>query len=425
MPKSGSIAREQLSARARQSRDDLIDCTARLVRAASPNPPGDTRTAADVAGELLSVVPDIELEIGMSEAPICNLIARIKGNGPGKRLIFNGHLDTFPISDEERWTFDPLGGKLADGKLYGRGAADMKGGLACSIHAARLLADAREHWSGEVVLTLAGDEETMGSKGTAWLLERYLHAVGDAMITGDAGSADVLRFGEKGMVWLEIRAEGKAAHGAHVHLGVNAIERLMDAIQRVLALRNMPFELPAEVEKAIAQSASVSEQISGKGESDTLRSITVNCGLFRGGVLSNIVAPSAEASVDIRLPAGTRAAEVEQRLAETLGGLEGVSYTITRRYEPLWSDPDHEIVRHLKRAGLEAIGRAPVANYRVGASDARLYRMRGVPSIVCGPTPYNMGSADEYVDVNELSAVCYMHTLAAFDFLCSTPTERG
>lgn len=423
MPVAGSIAREELTARVRQTRNDLIDCTTRLVRAASPNPPGDTKAAAEVARKLLSVVPDIELEIGVPEEPIYNLIARIKGNGPGRRLVFNGHLDTFPISDEERWSVDPLGGELADGKLYGRGTADMKGGLACSIQAARLLAEVREHWSGEVVLTFAGDEETMGSKGTAWLLERYPHAAGDAMITGDAGSADVLRFGEKGMLWLQLKAEGKAAHGAHVHLGVNAIERLMNAVQRLLELRNMPFDLPAEVDRAIAQSAPVSEQISGSGESDTLRRITVNCGLFQGGVLSNIVAPSAEASIDVRLPAGTRVAEVEERIADALGGLEGISYAITRRYEPLWSDPDHEIVGHLKRAGLEALGRTPVANYRVGASDARLYRMRGVPSVVCGPTPYNMGSADEHVDVNELSAVCYMHTLAAFDFLSGTPTE--
>lgn len=417
-------AREKLAARVRQTRDDLIDGTARLVRAASPNPPGDTKEVAEVAADLLSVVPDIELEIGVSEEPIHNLIARIKGSGPGKRLVFNGHLDTFPVGDESDWTVDPLGGLVANGKLFGRGTNDMKGGLACSIMAARLLAEMREHWAGEVVLTLAGDEETMGSKGTAWLLERYPHAAGDAMITGDAGSPDVLRFGEKGMLWLEVKAEGKAAHGAHVHLGINAIERLMDAVRGLLKLREMPFELPAEVEKAIAQSASVSEAISGEGEGETLRQITVNCGLFQGGVLSNIVAPSAEASIDIRLPAGTRTAEVEKRIADTLGRQEGVSYRITRRFEPLWSDPDHEIVKCLKRAGQEVRGRTPVANYRVGASDARLYRMRKVPSIVCGPTPYNMGRADEFVDVEELGAVHHMHTLAAFDFLAGpTPME--
>lgn len=421
---TGHAVREKLAARVRETQEDLIACTVQLVQAASPNPPGDTEAVAEVAKSLLSVVPDIEVEIGFFEKPIYNVIARIKGNGVGRRLIFNGHLDTFPISDEEFWSVNPLGGELVNGKLYGRGSADMKGGLACSIQATRLLAEFREHWSGEIVLTLAGDEETMGSKGTAWLLDRYPHAIGDAMITGDAGSADVLRFGEKGMLWLELKAEGKAAHGAHVHLGMNAIERLMNAVERLLRLREIPVSLPAEVNRAINQSASISERISGEGESETLRHITVNCGLFRGGVLSNIVAPHAEASIDIRLPAGTRVAEVEKRIAEVLDGLEGIRFTITRRFEPLWSDPNHEIVHHLKRAGLEATGRMPVANFRVGASDARLYRMRGVPSIVCGPTPYNMGRADEYVDVSELSAVYYMHTLAAFDFLSGIPTNE-
>ena len=116
------------------------------------------------------------------------------------------------------------------GRLYGRGAADMKGGIACSILAALLLAETRDDWMGEVVVTLAGDEETMGPLGTQFLLEKYPEARGDVMITGDAGSPEVLRFGEKGMIWLDIEAKGKAAHGAHVHLGVNAIERLMSCL---------------------------------------------------------------------------------------------------------------------------------------------------------------------------------------------------
>ena len=72
---------------------------------------------------------------------------------------------------------------------------------------------------------------------------------------------------------------------------------------------------------------------------------------------------------------------------------------------------------YLIRAGEEARGRKPVVNYRVGGSDARLYRLRNVPSYVCGLTPFNMGAADEYVDLDELHAVAYMHTLAGFDYL--------
>ena len=100
----------------------------------------------------------------------------------------------------------PLGGVLKDGKLYGRGVCDMKGGIACSLLAAALLAEHRDAWSGEIVLTLAGDEENMGSLGTGYMMEHVPHALGDANICGDVGSPRVVRFGEKGLMWVEIEA---------------------------------------------------------------------------------------------------------------------------------------------------------------------------------------------------------------------------
>jgi succinyl-diaminopimelate desuccinylase len=372
-----------------RNRDRLIEITQNLVHVPSENPPGDTSEIAKLAAELLAG-NGIEVEVVTSVPPITNLIARVRGNRSGRRLVYNGHLDTYPLGRRSEWSVDPLGGVVRDRRLYGRGAADMKGGIACSILATLLLAELRDSWAGETVVTLAGDEETMGTQGTQFLLEKYPYAIGDAMITGDAGSPDVLRFGEKGMVWLEIEANGKAAHGAHVHLGINAIERLMDALGEVFKLRDMPVQMPAEVDRAIGEAAVVSEAISGKGETETLRRVTVNCGLFQGGVLRNIIPSAATATVDIRLPAGITVAEVERELGKALQAREGITYRIDRCYEPCWSDPDHEIIRHLARAGEEVRGRRPVANYRIGASDARLYRRRGVASIVCGLTPHNM-----------------------------------
>jgi succinyl-diaminopimelate desuccinylase len=219
------------------------------------------------------------------------------------------------------------------------------------------------------------------------------------------------------LIWIDVEAEGKAAHGAHVHLGVNAIERLMSALAEVFKLRDLPVPLPTDVARAIENAAPVSEAISGKGESETLRRVTVNCGVFQGGTLRNIMPATASATLDIRLPAGVAVAEIEQRLADIFAGREGVRYRISRRFEPLWSDPQHEIVAHLQRAGCDVRGRIPVVNYRVGGSDARLYRQCNVPSYVCGLTPYNMGAPDEYVDLEELHAVAYMHALAGFDYL--------
>lgn len=409
-------ARAALAGRVRGSRQQLVDITSQLVATSSENPPGDTQAVAGVAARLLSA-PGIDVEVVASAPPIVNVIARVRGDAPGRRLVYNGHLDTYPIGDAAQWSVDPLGAIVKDGRLHGRGAADMKGGIACSILAARLLAEMREAWAGEVVVTLAGDEESMGPHGTQFLLEQFPCASGDAMITGDAGSPDVLRFGEKGMLWLDVTARGKAAHGAHAHLGVNAIERLMSALLEVFELRDLQVALPADVDRAIDAAATVSEAISGTGESRTLRRVTVNCGIFEGGTLRNITPAAAKATLDIRLPAGITTAQIEARLANILGRREGIEYRIVRRFEPLWSDPRHPIVSCLTRAGEEARGRTPVVNYRVGGSDARLYRMRDVPSYVCGLTPFNMGAPDEYVDLDELCAVAYMHTLAGFDYL--------
>ena len=98
--------------------------------------------------------------------------------------------------------------------------------------------------------------------------------------------------------------------------------------------------------------------------------------------------------------------------------LEGVTWRVIRRFEPNFTDPAHEIVRRAADVADEVLGKPPAVNMRVGGSDSRWYRMHGVPTVVFGPTPYNMGGADEYVAGRRaISRVAQVHTLAAFDFL--------
>jgi succinyl-diaminopimelate desuccinylase len=410
-------ARRALAVRLDACQDSVLDVCRRLVRANSENPPGDTGKVANVAAEILKEVEGAEVEFATAEYPIVNLVARLRGRGPGRRLVFNGHLDTYPVGDPSLWSVDPLSGVELDGRLYGRGVSDMKGGIACALYAFGLLAAYREHWDGELVVALAGDEETMGRRGTQYLLDTVAHASGDAMICGDAGSPRVLRFGEKGMIWLDLVAKGRAAHGAHVHLGDNAVERLMAAVSGLMTLRALKVDAPPEVSRAIAAAEAVSEPLSGAGESEVLQSVTVNCGLFNGGRAANLVPDRAQASLDIRLPVGTTVAAVEARIADLLDPIAGVSYGITRRFEPNWTSPDHEIVRLTQAIGREVIGAEPALNMRVGASDSRLYRLRGVPTVVCGLTPYNMGGPDEHVTLDDLRSVARIHALTAFDYL--------
>jgi acetylornithine deacetylase/succinyl-diaminopimelate desuccinylase-like protein len=409
--------RTQLAKRVDASLDRLIAVTQRLVAVASPNPPSDTEEIAKVAEELLREIPGIEVEVVEPAPRVKSLIGRIRANRPGRRLIFNGHLDTFPILEQLPWTVPPLGGVLKDGKLYGRGVCDMKGGMACSLLAARLLADHRDAWSGEIVLTLAGDEENMGSLGTGWMLEHVPHAKGDANICGDVGSPRVVRFGEKGLMWVEVEAAGLPAHGAHVHRGTNAIDRLRAALDRLKDLETVPFQAPPVVTQAIARAKAISEPLSGAGESETLQRVTVNIGTIEGGTSPNLVPTHAIARADIRLPVGITTDVLMARLDEWLAPIEGVTWRAIRRFEPSFTPPDHEIVVRMAKVAAEVLGVAPAVNMRVGGSDSRWYRQYGVPTVVLGLTPFNMGGPDEYVLIDELLAVAKIHTLTAYDFL--------
>ncbi|MCX7366167.1 MAG: M20/M25/M40 family metallo-hydrolase [Alphaproteobacteria bacterium] len=409
--------RNELVRRVEAARERLIATTQRLVAIASPNPPSDTFEVAAVAEELLRAIPGIEIERIEPAPRVVSLVARIRGKGPGRRLIFNGHLDTFPLLENLAWTVPPLSGVLKDGKLYGRGVCDMKGGIACSLLAATLLAQHRDSWSGEIVLTLAGDEENMGSLGTGYMMEHIAHARGDANICGDVGSPRVVRFGEKGLMWVEVEATGSPAHGAHVHRGTNAIDRLRVALDRLKDLEDVPFQAPPVVTAAIAKAKAISESLSGAGESETLQRVTVNIGTIEGGTSPNLVPTHAIARADIRLPVGITTDVLVARLDEWLGPLEGVTWRAIRRFEPSFTPPDDEIVVRTARVAHEVLGEAPAVNMRVGGSDSRWYRPAGVPTVVLGLTPFNMGGPDEYVLIDELVAVAKIHTLTAFDFL--------
>ena len=249
------------------------------------------------------------------------------------------------------------------------------------------------------------------------MLEKIPEARGDANICGDVGSPKVVRFGEKGLLWLDVEAKGTAAHGAHVHKGANAIDRLRAALDRVKDLERLPIAMPVAVKDAIAAAAPISEALSGAGESDTLSRVTVNIGTIAGGVSPNLVPSEARAQCDIRLPVGTTTAAVLEKLDEVLGPLEGVTWRALRRFEPNFTDPNAEIVTRVRDVAAEVLGTPPAVNMRVGGSDSRWYRRHGVPTVVYGLTPFNMGGEDEHILVDELKAVAKVHTLAAFDFL--------
>lgn len=414
--------RQDLKDRLKQTSGQTSDILLRLLAIASENPPGDTTLLAQEISTLLQSVPGIDVQLVTAVHPIANVAAVIHGRAPGRRLVFNGHLDTFEIGDRSAWSTNPYG-ELKDGRIFGRGAADMKGGLAAQIYAALRLAEARSCWQGELSLVLTGDEETAGPHGTQFLLETSESANGDAMMCADAGSPNILRFGEKGLIWLTVEASGKAGHGAHAHLTVSAVDRLLAAISALRSITNMPVKTDQRIASAIDAGSSMSEIYSGKGETQTLKSITINFGTIKGGSTRNLVAEHAEVTADIRLPIGVSLNDAKSQIASLIGSLAGITYRVDSETEATATDPHHEIVTRTAAVCSEVLGQEPVATMRVGSSDAALYRARNIPSVVCGLTPYNMGGSDENVLVAELNALGEIYTLAGFDYLTSDQPE--
>jgi len=406
-----------LKAAALAGHQTLIDMTQALVRVDSQTPPSDTRKVADVAASFLADLPGLDLALRPSDAPVMNLVARLPGGRPGPRLILSGHLDTYPIGDRARWRTDPLGAEIIDNRLYGRGSADMKGGVAALLFLMRIFAEQFPAFPGELVLALAGDEESMGELGTQRLLDTVPEVHGDAVIVADVGSPEIIRCGEKGMIWIDVSAEGREAHGAHVHRGSNAIDRLATAIATLKRLEEMPIDLPDEVAATMAGAEAVSEPLGGLGERAVMSRISVNVGRIEGGISPNLVPAHAVARLDIRLPLGTTVGIVEKEIERLLGDLDGIGWTITRRYEATWTPPAHPLVQACVQSAADVLQRPVAANMRVGASDARLWRRAGMPTIVCGLTPHNLGAPDEYLNIDELAQIAAIHALTAARFL--------
>lgn len=396
----------------------VIALTQQLIRTSSENPGTDTHAMVDALSRVLDH-PAITLQRHEPHPGCLNLVAVLRGARPGPRVVLNGHLDTYPVGPRAGWTRDPLGGELHDGRIWGRGAGDMKAGVAILSHVMLMLAERRDELQGELVLTLVADEETGGRWGTSWLLANVPEARGDYLLNADAGHPRVVRYGEKGLIWLRLTSSGKACHGAHTHLGDNAVESLMAAVQGLLALRSHPCELPADLLESMRQARPVSEQEGGAGEFDNLRGITVNLGALHGGSVANLVPAHAEALVDLRYPPGMDRAEVQRLVERALAPHPKVRWEVVpgSDTQPAWTPPGHRLVQVALKQARRFASPDAVANMRVGMTDARLFRHAGMPAVVYGPTAHNMGGVDEHVVVEEVKKVFDVHLGTAAELL--------
>ncbi|KCV57104.1 M20 family metallopeptidase [Bordetella bronchiseptica] len=401
-------------------REVLIGFLQEFVRAASPNPPGDTRAAAAVIQGFLSArgVPN-EL-LGPQES-MPNVVSECEGGRAGPRLVYNGHMDVFPVGDGHGWTRDPWSGDIEEGRLHGRGTCDMKTGTAASVIAYAYLYARRAQLAGSVALTAVSDEETGGRWGTRWLLENDTRWRGDCVLNGEPSSLDTIRFSEKGTLRLKFEVLAAGAHGAYVHRSESPTRIAAALIGRLAEVEAIEPSLPAAL-KAHLQREDVRHALDvamGEGAADVVTRTTLNVGVLNGGLKINMIPDRCVFEVDIRLPVGTEPDVVLARLEGILAEFPQASMEVQQWHStpPNVCAHDHPMVDFIADNAQAIVGRRPVAVPSIGSTDCRYWRRSGVPAYVYGPAPGRMAMSNESVDLDEFIAVAKVHAAAGWDYL--------
>jgi acetylornithine deacetylase/succinyl-diaminopimelate desuccinylase family protein len=327
-----------------------------------------------------------------------NVYAVLRGKSESPTLMYNGHMDVVPPGDG--WTEDPYSGLLRGGRLYGRGAADMKGPLASMMIAANALKRAQVELKGDLVITaVVGEEENQ--KGTLQVADRKMRA--DFAVVGEPTELKVC-IAHKGDVTYEITTAGKAAHASVLHQGMNAIYKMRRIIE---AIEKFSVELEARRSHPLLGTA------------------TISVGTIEGGTISSAVPAFCKIMVDRRtLPdeGGEKGkAELEglvEKLRRDDSDLVAHVKTVVDAL-PMEIPEDHDLVRTIRRAAKEILGEDPEVQGVPYTTDGGILANRSkIPTLVFGPG--DIGQAhrpDESIPVEEMFAAAKIYALTALHLL--------
>ncbi len=406
--------------------DALVQLTQELVRIPTINPPGDYyRPCAEVIGRRLQargfdVIYDRAHDTpGDSDRyPRENVVARWEGRRPGPCLHFNGHIDVVDVGPG--WTTDPFGGEVKDGKVYGRGTCDMKGGIAAAIIAVEALLEEVPDLPGAIEISGTADEESGGYGGVAHLARKGFFSKPrvDHVVIPEPLNVDRVCLGHRGVWWAEIETKGRPAHGSMPFLGDCAVRHMTAFLSRV----------EAELFPALAGRQSAMPVVPPGARQSTLNFNALHGGLPEDfeGLPAPIVPDSCRVTIDRRFLLEERIEDVKGEVQAILDDLRktraGFDYEMRDIMEvlPLMTDKSAPVVRSVAGAIQEVLGRQPDFVVSPGTYDqkhiARIGHLHDC--IAYGPGILDLAhQRDEYVGIDDMVQSAKVMGLAAHQLL--------
>ena len=381
----------------RIDRDYLFSTLADLVRINSVNPtlapgaPGEREIAEYVAAALGSL--GLDVRTFEPEPGRITVAGTLRGSG-GKSLMLNAHYDTVGVEGMDQ----PFSAAVRDGKMFGRGAYDMKGSLAAQMAAAKALVDSGSRLPGDLVIAAVADEE-YGSIGTADLIR---HIKTDAAIVTEPTAVKIC-LAHKGYLWIEVETKGRAAHGSRFEQGIDANMRM----GRFLAqLDRLERELRARTPHALVGPPSL------------------HAAMIQGGEGLSTYAASCKLQIERRtIPGETEAQamrEIQGIVDRLRAGDPGFEATVQAFFvrEPFEIAREAAIVRTLDRASAKILGRAPEYFGDTPWMDAALLAAAGIETVVIGPGGGGAHAAVEWVELESVAQTAAILAETAIEY-CS------
>ncbi|BCX19164.1 MAG: succinyl-diaminopimelate desuccinylase [Geminicoccaceae bacterium] len=411
---------ETLLRRIEAKRPELVELTRALVRIPTVNPPGEAyRPACELLGERLAA-RGFEVRYLRAEGtpgdsdrfPRWNLVARREGSRPGPCVHLNGHIDV--VEAGSGWTVDPWAGEVRDGKLFGRGTCDMKGGIAAAVVAAETLLELEPDLPGAIEISGTADEESGGYGGVAWLARRGFFSKPrvDHVIIPEPLNVDRVCIGHRGVWWAEVTTHGRIAHGSMPFLGDCAVRHMGAFLQA----------LEAELWPRLARRRTAMPVVPEGARASTLNVNAIQGGQPIGeGLPSPCVPDSCRIVLDRRFLIEESLDEVKGEIRAILERLErerpGFRWSLRDLFEvePVLTDRDLPVPRTVAGAIRTVLGKEPAFVCSPGTYDQKhVARIGGLQDCVAyGPGILDLAhQPDEFVAIDDLVAAAQVLALS-------------
>jgi len=330
-----------------------------------------------------------------------NCLATMHGTESNYVLALGGHYDVVPANEKE-WDTDGFKAVVKDGKLFGRGAADMKGGLAACVVAMKAIKECNIMHRGDIQLIASIDEEVGGNGGMDYLINSGTINP-NCFINAEQTEMEII-VAYKGCAWMEVKTHGVAAHGSKPELGVNAIKNAADAIEMISGLSGNEIQFVHD---------------------DLLGDFSLNVGMIEGGSAINVVPDACSFKIDGRFVPGQdyneiikiirkRFDEMHAENAEFKAEIEFISRCTNAVRIP----EDSDLVKSLRASSKKVcVNEAPLNGF-IAAGDNCLFHRKGTPALMYGPGSLDViHKANEHCNIKDLISSAKIYALTALE-LC-------